>query len=83
MIAVQWEPTGGSNGAIPLSCSVDNSDQPVTTKRQPDPRTKPSIDDQEEHLTGHVFNNVLVELLVCHNQSLILENVIALNKINE
>lgn len=31
--AVQWEPTGRSNGAVPLGCSVDNSDRPVTTAR--------------------------------------------------
>lgn len=45
LVAVQWEPTGRSNRAIPLGGTGDNSSQPVhTSKELPDSRTKPPID---------------------------------------
>lgn len=45
LVAVQWEPTGRSNRAIPLGGTGDNSSQPVhTSKELPDCRTKTPID---------------------------------------
>lgn len=82
VVSARWLQDNGSqreDQTEPSHCAA----QWKTGTRLPDPRTKPSIDDPEEHLTGHVFIHVLVELLIGHNASLILGQVIGLNKMNE